>query len=282
MGFLDNDYGGKLIVEYVNDSPDTFHLPELGDNAYEEIDINRSNVRRITLDVERSAAIAFIRFRPGSTPPVIPETDIIEIPFYTSFIEDADVCFDPIAWCDIEVFTILMASLESSNDLTPDQFDVFLNGLQALFCDAAAEAVANAFGVIYGQGVFRLDRLGGNVEEINLDVNMNTATMALADVDASAVAYADVSDWSCTLVSLCHLRSHSLTHSLPSIHHAVVCLCVCKGSGLLEVQVQQPQVPSLRSRQRTSSVASHRRSQILRKRRGRCFCQHVHKRGSHG
>jgi hypothetical protein len=119
-------------------------LPELGDNAYEEIDINRSNVRRITLDIERSGAIAFIRFRPGSRPPGPTSLRSPSTPALSKML----ACFDPVAWCDIEVFTILMASLESSNDLTPDQFDVFLNGLQALFCDAAAEATAYAYGII--------------------------------------------------------------------------------------------------------------------------------------
>ena len=51
MGFLDNDYDGKLYIEYGNGATKWITLPELGDNAYEEADINLSNVRRITFEL---------------------------------------------------------------------------------------------------------------------------------------------------------------------------------------------------------------------------------------
>lgn len=85
-----------------------------------------------------------------------------------------------------------MAALsQGGNDLTPEQFDVLLNGLQAMYCDAAAAAIAATYGVIYGRGTFTLSRLGGTVDKIDLNINMDAATIALADVDANAVANAD-------------------------------------------------------------------------------------------
>lgn len=192
MGFLDIDYEAELKVEYGNGSSKTIPLPQLGDNAYVEVDVNLSDVRRITIDVSRSGALAFIRFRPGS-PAVVPRIDTtIDIPFNAISVVGVATCFDPVAWCDIQVFDILMDALDQDNDLTPEQFDVFLNGLQALYCDGAASAVAALYGIIYGEGRFFLSGLGGTVDRINLNVDMNTATLALADVDASAVAYADV------------------------------------------------------------------------------------------
>lgn len=98
MGFLDNDYGGRLVVEYGNGQQTTKYLPELGDNAYETVDINLPNVRRITFIVERSGAIAYIRFRPGQPPiqPPVRQTSTIRVPFNTIFVTDVDTCFDPV------------------------------------------------------------------------------------------------------------------------------------------------------------------------------------------
>lgn len=195
MGFLDADYEVTLKVEYGNGLTKYYTVPNFGDNGYSEVDINLSNVRRITIDEKRSAALVFIRFIPGQTPPEVtdpPRIDTtITIDYDLIFITDPDVCFDPVAWCDTLVFDILMNALSQEDDLTPEQFDVLLNGLQALYCDSAASALADAFAAISGSGKFRLSRVGSTVDNIRLDVDMTSATWALVDVDASAIAAAD-------------------------------------------------------------------------------------------
>lgn len=200
MGFLDNDYGGKLYIEYGNGATKWITLPELGDNAYEEADINLSNVRRITFELTRSGALVFIRFQPGR------RNDIINIPFNTITVTDLDTCFDPAAWCEMQVFDIIMGSLDQDDALTPEEFDTLLNGLQALYCDAAAAAIADAESeaVIKGRGFFKLSRIGGSVEQIDLIVDMTTSAFAMAvvaayaDADADASAYAFASEQDCS------------------------------------------------------------------------------------
>jgi len=194
MAFLDNDYGGKLIVEHGNNQKTIFNLPTLGDNAYEYIGINLSDVTRITFESVRSGAVVFIRFSPGSID--IPETvepEVIEIPYNIISVVAADTCFDPTSWCEDKLFDLLTGALVKYN-LTPEEFDAFLNGLQALYCDAASSAVSAAGAVVSGDGVFKLTRggcCGGTVDEISLTVGLDAATLALADVAAYARAYAD-------------------------------------------------------------------------------------------
>ena len=168
----------------------TLTLPQLGDNVYEVMNINISNVRRITFVSERSGAVVFIRFKPGHRET---KTEIIEVPYNIISVVDADTCFDPVAWCEIVLFDILLNALKNYDDLTPEEFDVILNGLQAMDCDGAASAVAAGGAVVHGGGTFKLRRGGryDTVDQITLNVTMDAATLALADVDANGVASAN-------------------------------------------------------------------------------------------
>ena len=65
MGLLDVDY--KTTIKVVYKYGDTYkrkliHVPELGDNSYQEVDIHESNVKKIILTLERSGAVVFLGF----------------------------------------------------------------------------------------------------------------------------------------------------------------------------------------------------------------------------
>lgn len=66
LGLLDIDYNSKIIVEY-EVSPGkiasrTIHIPMLGDNSFQVVEIDQDNVKWLKLVLDRSGAVTYISF----------------------------------------------------------------------------------------------------------------------------------------------------------------------------------------------------------------------------
>lgn len=69
IGLLDVDYEAKLLVEFNHSSGKalrTMHIPLLGDNSYQVINIDVEGVTSMKLDLRRSGSISFVSFCPTS------------------------------------------------------------------------------------------------------------------------------------------------------------------------------------------------------------------------
>lgn len=73
MGFLDTDYGGKITIEH-EDGATTKILATWGDNAKEIKAIDIAKVNKITVELEKSGAVIFISFCPGTDTEPSPTT----------------------------------------------------------------------------------------------------------------------------------------------------------------------------------------------------------------
>ena len=82
MGFLDVDEeGAKLIVSHLLEEgmmTSVLEIPQLGDNSKQTLEIGIENVIQIKLTLERSGAVTFLSFCPGTETPPQPSPYILD------------------------------------------------------------------------------------------------------------------------------------------------------------------------------------------------------------
>jgi len=85
IGLLDVDYKTTLYVEWMNELGEmkttVISVPELGDNSYQLVAINKPGVKKIILELERSAAVTSLSFcYPVTAPTKAPPTPSPPVP----------------------------------------------------------------------------------------------------------------------------------------------------------------------------------------------------------
>lgn len=68
MGFLDIDYEASVTVHGAEGGQAKKDMKVLGDNSFQQLDVNLGNVAKIEVSFKRSGAITFIKLCPGQTP----------------------------------------------------------------------------------------------------------------------------------------------------------------------------------------------------------------------
>jgi hypothetical protein len=93
IGLLDVDYSTTISITFMNEDGDmdvkTMAVPELGDNSYQLLSIDASQVKQLKISMERSVGVSSLTYciPPSPTPPPTPATDIcteVDIDFSVS------------------------------------------------------------------------------------------------------------------------------------------------------------------------------------------------------